>query len=63
MIWHNNTYIEAAQTAKFYDDDHLASPITGDFGHAHWPQLGNLIHFAVGHQMWGPLGQEALTSP
>jgi len=37
---------------------HLASPIRGDLGYAHWPQLGNLIHSPIGHHIWGPLGQE-----
>ena len=35
-----------------------ASPIRGNFGYAQWPQLGNLIHSPIGHQIWGPLWQE-----
>ena len=37
---------------------HLANPIRGDLGYAHWPHLENLIHFPIGHQISGPLGQE-----
>jgi len=29
---------------------HLANPIRGELGYAHWPQLST--------QIWGPLGQE-----
>ena len=36
----------------------LANPIRGDLGYAHWPQSGNLIDSPIGHQNWGPLGQE-----
>jgi len=37
---------------------HLASPIRGELGYAHWPQLGSQIHCPIGNQIWGPLGKE-----
>src|SRR6218665_1437497 len=37
---------------------HLASPIRGGHGYAHWPQLGSQIHCPIGNQIWGPLGKE-----
>src|SRR6218665_419858 len=37
---------------------HLASPIKGELGYAHWPQLGSQIHCPIGNQIWGPLGKE-----
>ena len=30
---------------------HLASPIRGELGYAHRPQLGSQIHCHVGHQI------------
>src|SRR6218665_1871209 len=32
---------------------HLASPIRGELGYAHWPQLRT-----IGHQIWGPLRKQ-----
>src|SRR6218665_1968253 len=45
---------------KFYEMNgaHLASPIRGDLGYAHWPHLGSQIHCHIGNQIWGPLGKE-----
>src|SRR6218665_77670 len=37
---------------------HLASPIRGELGYAHWPQLGSQIHCPIGNQIWGPLGKD-----
>ena len=38
---------------------HLASPIRGQLGYAHWPQLGSQsIALFIGHKIWGPLGKE-----
>src|SRR6218665_1988531 len=37
---------------------HLASPIRGELGYAHWPQLGSQIPCPFGNQIWGPLGKE-----
>src|SRR6218665_3644598 len=37
---------------------HLASPIRGELGYAHWPQLGSQIHCPIGNEIWGPLGKE-----
>src|SRR6218665_578360 len=37
---------------------HLASPIRGELGYAHWPQLGTPIYCPIGHQLWGPLGKQ-----
>src|SRR6218665_2296723 len=39
---------------------HLASPIRGALGYAHWPQLGSQIHCPIGNQIWGPLGKQDL---
>ena len=36
----------------------LASPIRGEPGYAHRPQLGSEIHCPAGHKIWGPLGKE-----
>src|SRR6218665_3671415 len=36
---------------------HLASPIRGELGYAHWPHLGSQIHCPIGNQIWGPLGK------
>src|SRR6218665_1559649 len=36
----------------------LASPIRGELGYAHWPQLRNLINSPIEHQIWDPLGKE-----
>src|SRR6218665_685966 len=36
---------------------HLASPIRGELGYAHWPQLGTQ---SIGHQIWGPLGKQGV---
>ena len=36
----------------------FASPIRGEPGYAHWPQLGNPIYCPIGHQIWGPLGKQ-----
>src|SRR6218665_829948 len=30
----------------------LASPIRGELGYAHWPQLGSQIHCPIGNQIW-----------
>ena len=32
---------------------HLASPIRGELGYAHRPQLGSQIHCPIGNQIWG----------
>src|SRR6218665_3582683 len=37
---------------------HLASPIRGELGYAHWPQLGSQIYCPIGNLIWGPLGKE-----
>src|SRR6218665_4045146 len=37
---------------------HLASPIRGELGYAHWPQLGSEIHCPIGNQIWSPLRKE-----
>src|SRR6218665_1047459 len=37
---------------------HLTSPIRGELGYAHWPQLGSHIHCPIGYQIWGPLGKQ-----
>src|SRR6218665_564913 len=37
---------------------HLASPIIGELGYAHWPQLGSQIQCPIGNQIWGPLGKK-----
>src|SRR6218665_537265 len=37
---------------------HLASPIRGELGYAHWPQLGSQIHSPTGNQIWGRLGKD-----
>src|SRR6218665_1036473 len=37
---------------------HLASPIRGELGYAHRPQLGSQIHCLIGDQIGGPLGIE-----
>src|SRR6218665_824683 len=37
---------------------HLASPINGELGYAHRPQLGSQFHCPIGNQIWGPLGKE-----
>ena len=36
----------------------LASPIRGELGYAHWPQLGNPIYCPIGQQIWGPLWKQ-----
>src|SRR6218665_3330491 len=37
---------------------HLASPIRGELGYAHWPPAGNPIYLPIGHQIWGTLGKQ-----
>ena len=37
---------------------HLASPIMGNLGYAHRPQLGKVIHSIFGEPNFGPSGQE-----
>src|SRR6218665_3390175 len=37
---------------------HLASPIRGELGYAHWPQLGTQFISLLGTQIWGPLGKQ-----
>src|SRR6218665_1650328 len=37
---------------------HLASPIRGELGYAHRPQLGSQIHCPIGNQICGPLGKD-----
>src|SRR6218665_3800305 len=38
---------------------HLVSPIRGELGYAHWPQLGtHAIYCPIGHQIWAPLGKQ-----
>src|SRR6218665_825437 len=39
---------------------HLASPIRGELGYAHWPQLGSQIYCPIGNQIWGPLGKQGV---
>src|SRR6218665_296030 len=39
---------------------HLASPIRGELGYAHWPQLGSQIYCIIGNQIWGPIGKQDL---
>src|SRR6218665_3861177 len=38
----------------------LASPIRGELGYAHWPQLGSQIYCIIGKQIWGPIGKQDL---
>src|SRR6218665_1928268 len=48
-----------SQSAKFraMNGAHLACPIRGELGYAHWPHLGSQIHCPIGNQIWGPLGK------
>ena len=39
---------------------HLASPIRGELGYAHWPQLGSQIYYIIGNHIWGPIGKQDL---
>jgi len=39
---------------------HLASPIRGEIGYAHRPQLGSQIHCPIVNQIRGPLGKEGV---
>src|SRR6218665_3856437 len=39
---------------------HLASPIRGELGYAHWPQLGSQIYCIIENQIWGPIGKQDL---
>jgi len=36
----------------------MTSPIRGELGYAHRPQLGSQIHCPIGNQIWGSLGKE-----
>src|SRR6218665_3115423 len=42
---------------------HLASPITGELGYSHRPQLGSQNHCLIGNQIWGPLGKKRSLEP
>src|SRR6218665_3406626 len=39
---------------------HLASPIRGELGCAHWPQLGSQIYCIIGNQIWDLIGKQDL---
>src|SRR6218665_1207083 len=59
------THLPRQQKINEMNGAHLASPIRGELGYAHWPQLGTQIHSPIGNQIWGPLGKDdvALTLP
>src|SRR6218665_1973407 len=46
------------QTFRAMNGAHLASPIGGELGYAHWPQLGSQIHCPIWNQIWGPFGKD-----
>src|SRR6218665_3714576 len=46
------------QNFRAMNGAHLASPIRGELGYAHWPQLGSQIYCIFGNQIWGPLGKD-----
>src|SRR6218665_2328343 len=46
------------QKIRTMNGAHLASPIRGELGYAHRPQLGSQIHCPIGNQIWGPLGKD-----
>src|SRR6218665_1425806 len=50
--------IPRQQKFRAMNGAHLASPIRGELGYAHWPQLGSQIHCSIGNQIWGPLGKQ-----
>src|SRR6218665_1349511 len=58
-------WVPRQQKFRAMNGAHLASPIRGELGYAHWPQLGSQIHCPIGNQIWGPLGKKmfALTLP
>ena len=59
-----DTYSEALPKQQKFralmNGAHLASPIRGEFGYAHWPHLGSQIYCPIGNQIWGPLGKQDL---
>src|SRR6218665_38464 len=50
--------IPRQQKFRAMNGAHLASPIRGELGYAHRPQLDSQIHCPTGTQIWGPLGKE-----
>src|SRR6218665_1982580 len=52
-------HLPRQQKFRAMNGAHLASPIRGELGYAHWPQLhGNPIYCPIGHKIWGPLGKQ-----
>src|SRR6218665_2950138 len=57
--WYNLRCRPRQQKFNEMNGAHLASPIRGELGYAHWPQLhGNPIYCPIGNQIWSPLGKE-----
>src|SRR6218665_3935466 len=58
--WRFSDYKAHPRQQKFraMNGAHLASPIRGELGYAHWPQLGSQIYCIIGNQIWGPIARK-----